>query len=262
MTVALVVTALGLASWPRPANGHRVRALRAQHRLAPVSSPAQRRSLHLGRPRAAVVVGGAAVVAAAVIAPSQGGLAAGEFAVALLAISAAVVTAGRRTVATRRRGARDAEVALALAIVVGELAAGAPAAAALRAAGAVGAEIERRLGEVGGADDSIARVVAAWRVSSVSGMPLVDVLSRARTDLADSTAGRREVGAAVAGPQASAIVLALLPLLGVALGTAMGASPVMVLFTTAIGRVLLCLGVVLDALGVVWTARLIAAAQS
>ena len=62
---------------------------------------------------------------------------------------------------------------------------------------------------------------------------------------------------AVAGPQSSATVLALLPILAVGLGAGMGADPLGLLFGTATGRLLLCTGAVLDAAGVLWTLRLV-----
>ncbi len=109
--------------------------------------------------------------------------------------------------------------------------------------------------------DPLARVAAAWHLSAHTGSPLADLLIRVRRDLADGQASRRAVGAAVAGPQASAAVLALLPLLGVGLGSALGADPLGILFATGAGRVLLALGVLLDAAGVLWTLALIRGAQ-
>jgi tight adherence protein B len=76
-----------------------------------------------------------------------------------------------------------------------------------------------------------------------------------------SAAVRREVSVTVAGPRSSAVLLALLPVLGIGLGTAMSADPAGILLTTSAGRLLLCGGVLLDALGLFWTDVLIGRAQ-
>ena len=108
-----------------------------------------------------------------------------------------------------------------------------------------------------GPDDPLDRVAFAWRLSATTGVPLAESLGRVRADLTDQAATRRELNALVAGPQASATILALLPLLGTVLGSAIGADPVGVLFGTPIGRVLLCVGLALDAAGLFWTMHLI-----
>jgi tight adherence protein B len=53
------------------------------------------------------------------------------------------------------------------------------------------------------------------------------------------------------------VVLAVLPLLGVALGHAMGAAPLSVLRNTTTGQVLLVIGSGLACAGVLWSARLV-----
>jgi tight adherence protein B len=56
---------------------------------------------------------------------------------------------------------------------------------------------------------------------------------------------------------ASAAVLAALPLLGLAMGTGVGADPWRVLTTTGPGRVLLVAGVLLELCGLAWSRRLV-----
>ncbi|WP_054053841.1 hypothetical protein [Alloactinosynnema sp. L-07] len=60
----------------------------------------------------------------------------------------------------------------------------------------------------------------------------------------------------MAGPRASALMLALLPLLALALGESMGAAPIAVLTSSPVGQTLLVIGVALVCAGVTWTARL------
>ena len=67
---------------------------------------------------------------------------------------------------------------------------------------------------------------------------------------------RRETAAELAGVRASGVLLACLPVLGIGLGALVGAQPLDVLFGTGVGRVLLGVGVGLDALGLLWLRRL------
>jgi tight adherence protein B len=60
----------------------------------------------------------------------------------------------------------------------------------------------------------------------------------------------------MAGPKSSATALALLPVLGVALGEAVGASPVRMLTGTGLGQLLLLTGVALLCTGIVWSGRI------
>jgi tight adherence protein B len=82
------------------------------------------------------------------------------------------------------------------------------------------------------------------------------VLTALEDDLRARHRHRSELRSATAGPRASAIVLAGLPLVGLAMGSGVGADPWGVLTTTPAGQVLLVLGVLLEVLGVVWTGRL------
>ncbi|MGH3529759.1 MAG: type II secretion system F family protein, partial [Pseudonocardiaceae bacterium] len=68
------------------------------------------------------------------------------------------------------------------------------------------------------------------------------------------------VQAQLAGPRATAAVLAGLPLLGLALGQAVGAAPLRVLCQTVVGQVLLVIGTAATCVGVLWSARLVSGA--
>jgi tight adherence protein B len=104
-------------------------------------------------------------------------------------------------------------------------------------------------------------VAAAWRVSASSGASLSEVLDRVETDLRADIAHLRMVDAELAGPRATAMLLAALPVLGLGLGSTMGAHPVHVLLHTLPGQLAMVIGVGLDALGVWWTGRIIGSAQ-
>ena len=68
---------------------------------------------------------------------------------------------------------------------------------------------------------------------------------------------RRAVAVALSGPRASAAVLTGLPVLGLLMGTAMGARPWAFLLESPGGRVLAAAGVLFDVAGVCWMRRIL-----
>ncbi|MDT4918525.1 MAG: tight adherence protein [Pseudonocardiales bacterium] len=235
----------------------------------------------LAAPRAAAVPGGragpargagAAVAVAGVVGVL---LAAGV----LLAVAVAVVVGVgwllRRDAAHRReRAARQAELRAAVRALIGELEAGAAPPAALAAAGAIAPRYAAVLVEAasaaaaGGdpgeallADDDTRAIGLAWQVAADTGLALAGVLGRIADDLRAEHEQRRAVDAGLAGPRASALLLSGLPLIGIALGSAMGARPLAVLTGTSGGRLLCCAGVLLDAAGLLWMRRILARAE-
>lgn len=96
----------------------------------------------------------------------------------------------------------------------------------------------------------------AWELAQRHGLPLAEVLAAVQRDVEASARFAKQTRARMAGPRASAAVLAGLPLVGVALGEAMGARPVHVLTTSAPGQLLLLAGCGLVLAGVAWSARL------
>jgi tight adherence protein B len=83
------------------------------------------------------------------------------------------------------------------------------------------------------------------------------VATAVEDDLRARVRHRAELRAATAGPRASAAVLAGLPVLGLLMGSGVGADPWHVLTTTGTGQVLLVAGVALEAAGLVWSRRLV-----
>jgi len=174
----------------------------------------------------------------------------------------------------RPRERRRHELLTATRLLVAELAAGSRPAAALAAAALVAPNHASGLAAASaaagtGADPAAVLLAAvdleplghAWRVAAISGAPMADVLARVAADLADLEQQHRAVAVALAGPRSSAGLLAGLPVVGIALGVAMGAEPLPFLLGTPPGRVLCGAGVLLDALGVMWTQRLMRRAQ-
>jgi tight adherence protein B len=104
-------------------------------------------------------------------------------------------------------------------------------------------------------------VAAVWAVSERSGAPAAAVLDRVEQDLRAREIQTREIAAQLAGARSTAGLLAVLPAVGIGLGAAMGAHPLAVLLGEPRGQLALLVGVVLEAVGVLWTARIVAAAQ-
>lgn len=135
--------------------------------------------------------------------------------------------------------------------------------AALAMSSPVGIEVadllERLASSPGAA--GLRQLAACWRVGAERGGALVTVIEGLADALRDDEAQRAEVAAQLAGPRATARLLAGLPLLGLMMAAALGADPLAFLFGTVPGLGCLILGVGLDVLGLYWTRRLACAAQ-
>ena len=105
--------------------------------------------------------------------------------------------------------------------------------------------------------DALQRISAAVRLSTRTGCSLAGVLAAVEDDLRARRRAREELRTAIAGPGASAMVLAGLPALGLAMGSGVGADPWRVLTTTGTGQVLLVGGVALELTGLAWSRRLV-----
>ncbi|MDX6198891.1 MAG: tight adherence protein [Actinomycetota bacterium] len=99
-------------------------------------------------------------------------------------------------------------------------------------------------------------LAACWQVCSEAGSGLADAVDRLEEGLRAAEAQRLSVAAELAGPRATAQLLAVLPLAGVGLAAALGAHPLDLLLGTPVGLGCLTVGLGLDGLGVVWTRQL------
>lgn len=121
--------------------------------------------------------------------------------------------------------------------------------------GAVAAEIRQLAGAArSGATPNaktpeLAKVTALWALAVTRGLPLADLLGRARDSLDAAQRHRAATEAALAGPKTTAVVLTLLPLAGVAMGSAMGANPLGLLLGPGVGGWLLVAGTALVSAG-------------
>ncbi|MGY1600785.1 type II secretion system F family protein [Geodermatophilus sp. SYSU D00815] len=258
MTAALLALAAALLAWPDAG------ALR-RARLGP--RPRATASRLRPGPRSAPVLVGAAVAAGAAIAstPLVAGLA------GACAALAARAELGRRQAA--RREAASAAVTQALGALAAELRSGRPlevaAAAAARTCSddGVGAALVRavrapappapgRRAPPRPAEAALDRLAAAVRLSRDTGAALSEVVAAVEDDLRARHRRRLELRSALSAPRASATLLAGLPLLGLAMGSGVGADPWRVLTATGPGQVLLVVGVGLEVAGVAWSRRL------
>ncbi|TDD61240.1 type II secretion system protein [Actinomadura darangshiensis] len=105
-------------------------------------------------------------------------------------------------------------------------------------------------------------LAACWRVGSERGGTLATVLHGLASALRDEEAQRQDVSVQLAGPRATARLLAALPLLGLAMAAALGAHPIPFLCGTLPGLGCLITGVALNATGLYWTRHLAQAAES
>ncbi|MDT0277523.1 type II secretion system F family protein [Blastococcus goldschmidtiae] len=188
---------------------------------------------------------------------------------AVAAVAGARAWAGRRAAARNDAGLRG--LADGLGALAAELRSGRSLAVAAAAAGSAcgDAQAGRLLARAvqapevpvrespGDLADAVGRIAAATRLSMRTGCSLAAVAIAVEDDLRARARHRAELRAATAGPRASAAVLAGLPLLGLLMGSGVGADPWRVLTTTGVGQVLLVGGVALEAVGLAWSHRLV-----
>lgn len=137
------------------------------------------------------------------------------------------------------------------------------AGAAVLAAARFGGEVPGALRSAGGLPgaDGLCAVAACWQVAADNGAGLATGLDRVADALRAERDQRADLRAQLAGPRSTATVLALLPVFGLLLGGAMGARPLQVLFHSSVGLACLVVGVLLEAAGLAWVARLVRNAE-
>ncbi len=111
--------------------------------------------------------------------------------------------------------------------------------------------------------EGLVRLAACWDIGVSAGAGLVAVVERVGSALRTAQAHRQDVTAQLAGPRATARMLAALPLLGLLMGAALGMRPLDFLLDGIPGLICLTGGIALDACGLWWTHRMAAhAAES
>ncbi|GAB2328435.1 type II secretion system F family protein [Streptomyces griseoincarnatus] len=276
-TVGAAVACLGTAAWML-GGGHgearRARALAGDDRGSagrPLLAPAaDRLRARLRVEWVSLAVGVVLAVLGASLLPVAAG-----------AAGVPVLRRVRRAAAARkeRDGRADAAVALCGALA-GELRAGRqpgeallPAArdseglgdhqAAVLAAARFGGDVPDALTAAArqpGAE-GLRGLAACWRVAVDQGAGLADGLDRLEAALRAERDQRADLRAQLSGARTTAVMLAGLPVVGLALGAALGADPLHVLLHTPSGTVCLAAGGVLEGLGLWWALRIMRGAE-
>lgn len=200
---------------------------------------------------------------------------AGAGPVSLVGIAgAAAVVVGERRRAARRADRRDtaARVEEALAVLSADLAAGRSPSEALAGAAEVAPDLLEEAARTWRLGGSPAQVLAhaaqregagalrqlrsAWLLVEQTGAPAADVLSRVSVGVRAELAAIREVDEQLAPVRATARVLAVLPLAGLALGALVGVNVPALLVGTGWGQVCLTAAVGLVAAGLTTVDRI------
>ncbi|MEV7864630.1 type II secretion system F family protein [Streptomyces sp. NPDC088124] len=203
----------------------------------------------------------------------------GESVLPLLGGALAVPLVGRRLRAGERRKERERRAAGIVALcgaAAGELRAGLqPVQALLVAAASTGGlggaepavlaaarfggdvpDVLRRGAREPGAEGLVG-LAACWRVAVDGGAGLAAGLDRLEAALRAESEQREGLRAQLAGAWSTVVVLALLPVVGLAMGWALGADPLRVLLHTPAGLGCLAVGGLLEAAGLWWAARIV-----
>lgn len=167
-----------------------------------------------------------------------------------------------RALATELRAGRTPAEALELAVRASATGLGQGPAQQLLEAARVGADppdVAKAFDVVGNepALSGCRHLAACWRIGSGSGAGFAVALDQVAAALRSDARAREELQAQMEGPRSTARLLAGLPLFGLVLGAAMGASPLTFLFGTAVGWACAITAVGLEIAGLAWTRRLV-----
>lgn len=110
--------------------------------------------------------------------------------------------------------------------------------------------------------DGLVGLAACWRVAVDRGAGLAAGLDRLEGALRAERDQRADLRAQLAGSRSTAVMLAGLPVLGLLLGTALGADPLHVLLHTGPGLGCLLVGGVLEGVGLWWALRIVRGAEA
>lgn len=108
---------------------------------------------------------------------------------------------------------------------------------------------------------SLTGLLAAIRFSEAVGAPLAEVLTGCANSLTEAANAARARKLALTAPKASATILGLLPLGGIALGSLLGANPLNAIFAGGLGTISALVGLIALLTGMFWMFHLVAQAE-
>lgn len=108
---------------------------------------------------------------------------------------------------------------------------------------------------------SLTGLLAAVRFSEAVGAPLAGVLTGCADSLTEAANAARSRKLALTAPKASATILGLLPLGGIALGSLLGANPLNAILAGGLGTISALAGLIALLTGMFWMFRLVAQAE-
>lgn len=111
------------------------------------------------------------------------------------------------------------------------------------------------------AADSLPATIAVCRMGHETGAPMAEILDFCALGVIEASEARSARDVAIAGPQSSAHMLAVLPIVGIALGYVMGADPFNFLLHSVFGHIALAAGIALEIGGILMVNRLVAQAK-
>jgi tight adherence protein B len=217
------------------------------------------------------------VLAASVLAGAPAGLYGGPVAATVAAVYAALAAHEWRRRSGRKRAAGQRAAHLDdLASLVADLRAGIPPVAVATSStgsGRIGqltevvATSSTGSGRIGQLTEVVATsstgsgrigqlTGAVWRLAERTGAPAADLLERIESDARAAERSAKTAHAHASGTQTTAILLAALPLAGIALGHAIGADPTTVLLHTRLGAACAIGALLLQCAGLKWAQRL------
>jgi tight adherence protein B len=175
----------------------------------------------------------------------------GDAVIALCGALAGEVRAGRQPGESLLRAARDSDgLGDAQPVVL----------AAARFGGDVPGALTEAARQPGA--EGLVGLAACWRVAVDRGAGLAAGLDRLEGALRAERDQRADLRAQLAGSRSTAWMLAGLPVLGLLLGTALGADPLHVLLHTGPGLGCLLVGGVLEGVGLWWALRIVRGAET
>ena len=251
------------AAWPNGAASRRLGTSQTRLSLRPLSlDPAVARARlgeYADRPRRAMAV-------TALLLAVAGLLLSGPVAALLAAAYGTLsVRALLRRAARSRASAARARSLDDLCALAADLRAGLPPATIVdpdSGDARVGGRLDARPGrspgsQPGAAERRIAELTkAVWRLAERTGAPAAELVERIEADARAADRARASVAAQAAGAQATALLLAALPLGGIALGYGIGVDPLQILLHTTLGGGCALGAAFLQAVGLLWADHL------